>query len=102
MFSKPVLKPPEPTLPRCPSRAVRGESPDSERVKSRRNRRGFQSHDSSSYVTILSMGELTSLVPRLSPLGKLGGAWERGYELTAPPTFRENAIRPTVVLEESI
>ena len=37
MFSKPVPKPPEPTLPRCTSRAVRGESPDSERVKSKRN-----------------------------------------------------------------
>ena len=36
MFSKPVPKLPEPTLPRSPSRAVRGESPDSERVKSKR------------------------------------------------------------------
>ena len=37
MSSKPVPKPPEPTLPRSPSRAVRGESPDNERVRSKRN-----------------------------------------------------------------
>ena len=37
MFSKPVPKPPEPTLPRSPSRAVRGESSDNERVRSKRN-----------------------------------------------------------------
>ena len=42
-------------------------------------RGGASLHNPITYVTILSMGELT-----------------------APPTFRENAIRPTVVLEESI
>ena len=42
MFSKPVPKLPEPTLPRCPSRAVRGESPDSERVKSKRDSAEFR------------------------------------------------------------
>ena len=36
-FSKPVPKPPEPTLPRSTTRAVHGESPNAGRVKSKRD-----------------------------------------------------------------
>ena len=36
-FSKPVPKPPEPTLPRFTTRAVHGESPNAGRVKSKRD-----------------------------------------------------------------
>ena len=36
-FSKPVPKPPEPTLPHSTTRAVHGESPNAGRVKSKRD-----------------------------------------------------------------
>ena len=36
-FSKPVSKPPEPTLPRSTTRTVHGESPNAGRVKSKRD-----------------------------------------------------------------
>ena len=77
-FSKPVPKPPEPTLPRSTTRAVHGESPNAGRVR-----------DSAEFADLAGGVQVTNSECEVQATA------ESGIPLPFLVKLRRNALRPT-------